>query len=93
VQESSVSQSINGCAHIECVCPWLKGTAIPAIGCGGLDSCEMSRIPHFLDNQLTDGGEVIFVRFEVSEVLTMKNAVFWYVMPCGCYKNRCFREM
>jgi hypothetical protein len=31
-----------------------------------------------------------FVRFEVFTVMTMKNAVFWDVMPCGCYKNQYF---
>jgi hypothetical protein len=33
----------------------------------------------------------IFVRFEVFAALTMKNAVFWDVMPCGSCKNRRFR--
>jgi hypothetical protein len=28
--------------------------AIPVAGRGGLWDCEMSRIPHFLDNRLTD---------------------------------------
>jgi hypothetical protein len=28
-------------------------------GRGGLYVCEMSRLPHFLDNRLTDGGEVV----------------------------------
>jgi hypothetical protein len=30
------------------------------------------------------------VRFEVFTVVTMKNAVFWVVMPCGSCKNRRF---
>jgi hypothetical protein len=31
-----------------------------------------------------------YVRFEVFAVLTMKNAAFWNVTPCGSCKNRCF---
>jgi hypothetical protein len=30
------------------------------------------------------------VRFEVSTAVTMKNAVFWDVTPCGSCKNRRF---
>jgi hypothetical protein len=30
----------------------------------------------------------LFLRFEVFTEVTMKNAVFWDVTPCG-YKNRC----
>jgi hypothetical protein len=33
--------------------------AIPVTGCGGPQGCEMSRLPHFLDSWLTDGGEVV----------------------------------
>jgi hypothetical protein len=36
-----------------------KGKAIPVTGCGGPYGCETLRLPHFLDNQLTDGGEVV----------------------------------
>jgi hypothetical protein len=36
-----------------------KGKTIPVTGHGGQQGCEMSRLPHFLDNQLTDGGEVV----------------------------------
>jgi hypothetical protein len=32
------------------------------------------------------------VRFEVFTVVTMKNAIFWDVTPCGSCKNRCFFE-
>jgi hypothetical protein len=36
-----------------------KGTVIPIMGCAGSWNCEISRFPHFIDNPLTDGGEVI----------------------------------
>jgi hypothetical protein len=36
-----------------------KGKAIPITGRGGQQDCETSRIPHFLDNRLTDVGEVV----------------------------------
>jgi hypothetical protein len=36
-----------------------KGKAIPITGRGGPWVCETSRLPHFLDNQLTDGVEVV----------------------------------
>jgi hypothetical protein len=36
-----------------------KSKAIPVTGLGGLQGCEMLRIPHCLDNRLTDGGKVV----------------------------------
>jgi hypothetical protein len=36
-----------------------KSKAIPVTGCGGLQGCEMLRIPHCLDNRLEDGGNVL----------------------------------
>jgi hypothetical protein len=36
-----------------------KAEIIPVTGLGGLQGCEMSRLPHFLDIRLTDGGEVV----------------------------------
>jgi hypothetical protein len=35
-----------------------KGKATPVTGRGGLWVCETSRLPHFLDSRLTEGGEV-----------------------------------
>jgi hypothetical protein len=35
------------------------GKAILATGRGGPYGCDMSRLPHFLDNRLTDGDEVV----------------------------------
>jgi hypothetical protein len=37
----------------------VNGNIIPVIGCGRPYSCETSSLPHFLDNQLTDDGEVV----------------------------------
>jgi hypothetical protein len=36
-----------------------KGKAIPVTGHGGPQCCETLRLPHFLDNQLTEGSEVV----------------------------------
>jgi hypothetical protein len=37
----------------------VKGKAMPVTERGGPLGCETSRLPHFLDNQLRDGGEVV----------------------------------
>jgi hypothetical protein len=37
----------------------IYGKAIPVTGHEDRQSCETSRLPHFLDNRLTDGGEVV----------------------------------
>jgi hypothetical protein len=38
---------------------WQHLEAIPLTGRGRLKCCEMSRIPHCLDNRFTDGGKVV----------------------------------
>jgi hypothetical protein len=37
----------------------IKSKAIPVTGREGPQGCETLRLPHFLDNRLTDGGEVV----------------------------------
>jgi hypothetical protein len=37
----------------------VKKYGIPVTGLGGLEGRETLRIPHFLDNRLTDGGKVV----------------------------------
>jgi hypothetical protein len=36
-----------------------KGKAIPVTGRGGPQGCETSRLPHYLNSRLTDGGKVV----------------------------------
>jgi hypothetical protein len=42
-----------------CLCVFQKGKAVPVIG---REVQETSRLPHFLDNRVTDGGEVSLTR-------------------------------
>jgi hypothetical protein len=37
----------------------IKRKDIPVTGRGGLYGCERSRLPHFFDKRLTDGGEAV----------------------------------
>jgi hypothetical protein len=37
-------------------------SSLPVTGREGPCGCEMSRLPHFLDNRLTDGGESVSLR-------------------------------
>jgi hypothetical protein len=40
----------------------VKSKAIPVTGRVGPEGCETSRLPHFLDSQLTDGGETVSIK-------------------------------
>jgi hypothetical protein len=40
-----------------------KGKGIPVTCRGGPYDCETSRLPHFLENWLTGGGEVVRLRY------------------------------
>jgi hypothetical protein len=49
----------NGQCHYVPKVDGVKGKAIPVTGREGPQRCETSRLPHFLDNRLTDGGKVV----------------------------------
>jgi hypothetical protein len=53
----------------------VKGKAIPVAGRGAPYSCDISRLPHILDNQLTDGGEVVTLMYWLP--FTPRMILFW----------------
>jgi hypothetical protein len=53
-----------------------KGKVVPVAGREGPQSCEMSRLPYFLDNRLTDGGEVVSLT---------RTPLFYHQMIPGAY--------
>jgi hypothetical protein len=53
-----------------------KGKAIPVTGCGGPYGCETPRLPHFLDNRLTDGGEAVSLTCRSAAFYPQED--FWY---------------
>jgi hypothetical protein len=54
-----------------------KGKAIPLTGRGGPQGCETSRFPYFLDNRLTDGGEVVSLTRRPSALYPQEDS--WYL--------------
>jgi hypothetical protein len=57
--------------------PWFAGTAI-----------SVDELLPQISKQ--DRHQLLHVRFEDFMVMTMKNAIFWDVTPCGSCKNRHF---
>jgi hypothetical protein len=53
-----------------------KSKAIPVTGHGGPYGCEISRLPHFLDNRLRDGGELGCQPYTPATLYTQKDS--WY---------------
>jgi hypothetical protein len=53
-----------------------KCKAIPVTGREGPWGCETSRLPHFLDNRLTDAGEVVSLTLWPAALYLQED--FWY---------------
>jgi hypothetical protein len=53
-----------------------KGKAIPVTGRGGPWGCETSSLPHFVDNRITDGGEVVSLTRLPAALYTQEDS--WY---------------
>jgi hypothetical protein len=53
-----ISQIVT-CLFIVNYCKGKKGKSIPVKGRGGPKGCEPSRFSHYIDNRLTDCGEVV----------------------------------
>jgi hypothetical protein len=58
---------------------------MPVTGRGGPGSCETTRLPHFLQNQLTDGGEVVSLKMKLRlyKVLATRYPVLGPSRPQG----------
>jgi hypothetical protein len=56
-----------------------KVKAIPITDRGGPYGCETSRLPHFLYNRLTDGGEVVSLTRRSAALYPQE--VSWYSFP------------
>jgi hypothetical protein len=53
-----------------------KGKPIPVRGHRDLQDCETSRLPHFLDNRPTDGGEVVSLTRQPAALYPQEDS--WY---------------
>jgi hypothetical protein len=53
-----------------------KGKVIPVTGCGGPKGCETSRLPYILENQSTDGSEVISLMCQLAALYPQEES--WY---------------
>jgi hypothetical protein len=51
-----------------------RGKSIPVTGGGSPYSCETWKLPHFLDNRLTDGGEDISVTHRPAALYTQEDS-------------------
>jgi hypothetical protein len=58
------------------MCKGKKGKTIPVTGRGDQLICVTSRLQHFLDNRLTDGGEVVSLTRWLADLYSQEYS--WY---------------
>jgi hypothetical protein len=59
-----------------------KGKATPVTGCGSSEGCETSRLPHFLDNRLTDDCEIVSRKIYI---IALKFPLIFLNHPCDVH--------
>jgi hypothetical protein len=55
---------VTGCIELATIAQRSPTKAITVRGRGGLQGCEMLRIPHWLDSRLTEGGKVFSLTYQ-----------------------------
>jgi hypothetical protein len=71
----------NAASHRFEVCAFTESSWQWPIHYTNIDCCPLAKVLHFKKS-------LRYVRFEVFAAVTMKNGVFWDVMPCDSCKNR-----
>jgi hypothetical protein len=66
-----------------------KGKAIPVIGRGDPYGCERSRLPHFLDNQPTDGGEVAGLTRQPAALYPQEDSWYSFLIQAESTPGHC----
>jgi hypothetical protein len=64
-----------------------KGKAILVSGRGGPYGCETSRLTHYLDNRLTDGGEVVSIKVFKIIFVTKLHCLCFAILLYFCAVN------
>jgi hypothetical protein len=57
-----------------------KGNSGPVTGCEGPYGCEMLRVPHFLDNRLTDDGEAVILMCWPATPYSQEDSLYWFLL-------------
>jgi hypothetical protein len=73
---TSMSVSLAEQYNRESLCAVWAGKVIPVTDRGGPYVCKTSRLPHFLDNRLTDGGDVLSLTRRPASLYTQEDS--WY---------------
>jgi hypothetical protein len=89
------TRDVHSCSLVVC---WAQRVAFVALhmrqqnsitltrtGRGGLQGCEMLRIPHCLDRRLTDGGKVVSLR--TGRALLHRSIIIFLLLVLTCVRG------